>query len=276
MRSKKVTLVLLDGTPYGIRSAELSNWNGKLIVCPRAALKKLKEFPESTLPAVYFLTGDENKIYIGETDTLGQRLSDHAFSKEFWNEVIAFTSSKLTKAEVKYLECVFVKRLKNDGLAEVLNATCPKIPSLSPEDRDAMDEFVDHASDILLALGYQFMGASKEVEDEAKKGIKVFCKGPAASAEGIWGENGLLILQGSKARKNATPTIPGAANRFRNDLILNGGLKSLDSNEESYILEQNQLFPSASVAAEVILGRSANGLVEWKTEDGKTIKSFED
>jgi len=39
MRSKSLKVVLLDGTPYGVKTAELSNWNGKAIITPRAGLK---------------------------------------------------------------------------------------------------------------------------------------------------------------------------------------------------------------------------------------------
>jgi len=39
MRSKSLKVGLLDGTPYGVKTAELSNWNGKAIITPRAGLK---------------------------------------------------------------------------------------------------------------------------------------------------------------------------------------------------------------------------------------------
>ena len=55
MRSRILSVILLDGTPYGVKTVELSNWNGKAILAPRAALKKLKELPEAQIPAVYFL-----------------------------------------------------------------------------------------------------------------------------------------------------------------------------------------------------------------------------
>ena len=34
------------------------------------------------------------------------------------------------------------------------------------------------------------------------------------------------------------------------------------------------MFPSPSTAAMVLLGRSSNGRVEWKSSDGKTLKEL--
>ncbi|SMC92078.1 protein of unknown function [Desulfocicer vacuolatum DSM 3385] len=41
------------------------------------------------------------------------------------------------------------------------------------------------------------------------------------------------------------------------------------------ILASDYLFSSPSTAAGIVMGRSANGLIEWKTKDGKTLKNIE-
>ncbi|MGB6649164.1 MAG: DUF4357 domain-containing protein, partial [Bacteroidota bacterium] len=43
-----------------------------------------------------------------------------------------------------------------------------------------------------------------------------------------------------------------------------------------YEITQDYTFASPSTAAGVMLGRSANGRIEWKTADGKTLKSIQD
>jgi hypothetical protein len=35
------------------------------------------------------------------------------------------------------------------------------------------------------------------------------------------------------------------------------------------------IFSSPSTAAVMVMGRNANGLTEWKSKDGKTLKEFE-
>ena len=42
------------------------------------------------------------------------------------------------------------------------------------------------------------------------------------------------------------------------------------------VLQEDLIFDSPSGAAQFILGRSANGRIEWKTEEGKTIKEIEE
>ncbi len=145
---------------------------------------------------------------------------------------------------------------------------------MRPEVKDAMGEYVDHASDVLLALGYDFIGASADVENDASQGLPVFCKGPDAQGNGRWSTNGLLVLSGSLARRTSTKTIPPGAKLVREEMIKNGVLAESDE-FGSYKLSRDHLFSSASAAADVILGRSANGLTEWKTADGKTIKELE-
>lgn len=274
MRSKTLKIVLLDGTPYGVKTAELSNWNGKAIIAPRAALKRLKELSEAAMPAVYFLLGEDRDVYVGETDALGQRLAHHVITKDFWSDLIAFTSPKLTKTEVKYLEHAFTKRLAADGLVNLKNETKPKSPTMLSEDQDVMEEFVDRASDVLLTLGFSLLGASHDIESEAKRsGAAVVCKGPEADAYGVFGENGLLVLKGSKARKKSSPTFPPHNQKLRQQMIESGILDEL--NEAQLVFTQDYLFPSPSAAAGIVLARSANGWTEWATEQGKTLKELE-
>lgn len=273
MRSKTINIVLRDGTPYGIRTAELSGWDGKVIICPRAGLKKLRELPEAAQPAVYFLSGKNDEMYVGETDELSARLANHALKKDFWEDMIAVTSPKLFKTEVKYLEHVFVKRLKKDGLVHLNNSGSPQQPNMKDELVDVLDEFVDRVSDILLALGYRFMGASDELEkDAAQSGIAVVCKASGADAFGVWSENGLLVQAGSLARISSVASMHEGYEKLR-DTMKKAGL--LVSNGEHLVLQKDHLFASPSAAAAVMMGRSANGLMEWKTKEEKTIKELE-
>jgi hypothetical protein len=44
----------------------------------------------------------------------------------------------------------------------------------------------------------------------------------------------------------------------------------------TFELTQNYTFGSPSTASGVLLGRTSNGRVEWKTTDGRTLKSVQD
>lgn len=274
MRSKIVKVVLIDGTPYGAKTAELSNWNGKAIIIPRATLKRLRELPEANMPAVYFLLGEDRRIYVGETDSLANRMMRHATTKDFWDQLIAFTSPKLTKTEVRYLEHILIKRLKEDGLVNLVNEMSSSSPTIAVEDMDVLSAFIDNVSDILLSLGYRILGVNQVIEEEAKRsGLEVVCTGPLASAQGVFSENGLLVLKGSLARAEAVPTFPIYNQKLREQMLKSGILKPQSSNQ--FVFTQDHLFSSPSPAAGIVLARSANGWLEWKTTEGKTLNDLE-
>jgi hypothetical protein len=42
------------------------------------------------------------------------------------------------------------------------------------------------------------------------------------------------------------------------------------------VFSQDQVFQSPSTAAGVILGRTANGRIEWKASDGRTLKEIQE
>ena len=108
---KSIRVYLADSTVSGVRYAELVNWTGQAIACPRNRLGELSAWAEAAKPGVYFLLearlGDSKPLaYIGESEDVADRLASHDRKKEFWNEVVIFTSKdeNLTKAHVKFLE----------------------------------------------------------------------------------------------------------------------------------------------------------------------------
>jgi len=143
MRSRKVDVVLVDGTAFGIKTAELSNWSGRLISGPRNAIKKLSEVKTVDMSAVYFLINETNEVYVGETDSLNKRLAQHALMKPDWTEFVALTSEKLTKTSVRYLEYLFVKRLIEGGLTILKNSVAPTPPNILKIEIDELEAFVD-------------------------------------------------------------------------------------------------------------------------------------
>jgi len=109
---KTIRLFLLNGSTNGLTTAELSNWTGIGVKVPRIKLKDYYARTEFQKPGVYILLGkdendkDQDAAYIGEAEVISERLSHHLANKEFWNEVIFFSSKDkyLNKASVKYLE----------------------------------------------------------------------------------------------------------------------------------------------------------------------------
>ena len=94
---RTVRIYLADGSPTGIRHAEVVNWTGQAIVCPRARIGELAEWPQAQRPGIYLLLGEDPEFsrpmaYIGEAENVLTRLKQHIVKKEFWDQVVFFTS----------------------------------------------------------------------------------------------------------------------------------------------------------------------------------------
>lgn len=113
---KTIRIFLATGSVTGVRHAEIVNWTGQALSCPRPQLKSLASWQEVSKPGIYFLFGDDPEtgstaLYIGEAENIYDRLLHHLSNKDFWNEVVLFTSKdeNLTKAHVKFLESNLVQ-----------------------------------------------------------------------------------------------------------------------------------------------------------------------
>ena len=54
---KQIRIYLADGNASGIRHAEITNWTGQALACPRSRFQELREWSEVKRPGVYFLFG---------------------------------------------------------------------------------------------------------------------------------------------------------------------------------------------------------------------------
>lgn len=52
---KTIKIYLADGAPTGVRHAELINWTGQAISCPRNRIGELTSWNEIKRPGVYIL-----------------------------------------------------------------------------------------------------------------------------------------------------------------------------------------------------------------------------
>ncbi len=149
---KSIRVYLADANVTGIRYAELVNWTGQAIACPRNRLRELTKWPEAEKPGVYFLFesrfGDSKPTaYVGESENVAQRLTTQDRNQEFWNEVILFTSKdeNLTKAHIKFLESALVNLSRQADRYQLANGNTPPESNLPRADKDAMKEFVTRA-----------------------------------------------------------------------------------------------------------------------------------
>lgn len=290
---KTIRIYLDDGSVSGIRHAEIVNWTGQAVSSPRSKIKALTSWEESKKPGVYFLFGideesGEDAVYIGEAENVFDRLQNHLANKDFWNEVVFFTSKdeNLTKSHVKYLESRLVQLAKLTARYVVLNGNEPQLPVLPRGDRDAMDEFVANLKILLGVVGYKTLESIEqrkteiitEQDNQAEASTntdvsELLLKVKGIKAQAHLTDEGIVVLATSHASQNVKDSLSTGYKKLREQLIQNGTLEEII---DGYVFTKNQLFKSPSQAAAIIVGYSINGRHHWQTKNGTTLKSIEE
>jgi hypothetical protein len=93
------------------------------------------------------------------------------------------------------------------------------------------------------------------------------------TARGYETATGFVVREGSQAVKAEVASIHAYLTELRRSLVEQGVLAD---NGTYYKVTQDYVFASPSTAAGVVLGRSANGRIEWTTKDGRTLKAIQD
>ncbi len=93
-------------------------------------------------------------------------------------------------------------------------------------------------------------------------------KGPDAKADGMMLENGFLVREGGLARKAVVPSAGNSVQNMQRRLLAEG---ILEDRGKSLLFIKDFTFDSPSGAAAAVLGRTANGWIEWKLPDGRTL-----
>ena len=88
MRGKTLQVFLTDGTPRGIKLAEITSNIEQAVFIPRNKMNEAENRPEVTRPGVYFLFGDAEGsskpvVYIGQSRNCLDRIKTHDQKKDF-------------------------------------------------------------------------------------------------------------------------------------------------------------------------------------------------
>jgi hypothetical protein len=277
MFGKTIKLFLLDGIPNGRMTCELSNWTGKAYKIPRTRVKDCADREELLTTGVYLLFGKSDEedskdiVYIGEAENIYKRLLQHLNEKDYWNEAIAFISKddNLNKAHIKYLENRLHQLAVKVNRYTVKNSNTPALPSISESDQAEMEEFLENLKMLVNILGFKVLEDIREEKNNLVNPVKLKIQAArGADAIGVQTSDGFVVLKGSQIAESFTKSFPEGFKKLRNKLF------------EDQIIVNNKfvkdyLFSSPSAAAAVVMGRSANGLTEWISEDGKQLKSIE-
>lgn len=276
---KTIQIFLPGGDPQGIRIAEITTRIVQVIEVPRPLLAEFNKMPESGQVAVYYLVNDQRDgsepvVYVGQTGDLRARLTDHNQKKDFWQRALVLVSktNSLTQTHTLFLEWHCLQVVKEAGRYSAENGNKGSKPHTpAPLAADCIEIF-ETGSTLLATLGYPLfdpvgLGGNASAQQE------VFtCTGSGIDGRGIYTPEGFVVLKGSTGRRANVASIDGTSlERSRRKLVEGGVMKEVG---DTVVFQKDHLFSSPSMAAMALLGRTANGWMEWKSKDGKTLDAL--
>jgi hypothetical protein len=287
MSGKQIKLFLVDGTPGGLTTAEITNWTGHVLRASRSELADLLKREEAQRAGVYILLRDDEaavggtRCYIGEADIVAERLRKQQRDKEF-DRVVVITSkdANLTKAHGRYLESRLISLATRAGRVTLENGTAPPVPALPEADASDMDYFVSQLQIVLPVLGINAIRvplptsaapASRGASESPIFRLRQTKLGVNTQAQQIDGEftmlAGSLVVASWHGVGKADSTMKAYASyRAQHEqLVANGAVVVEGGNGR---VTRNIVFSSPSTAGAIALGRSCNGRREWISPEG--------
>lgn len=187
----------------------------------------------------------------------------------------SFCTDKSPLVRASLTSCNFdeVETLKDNSesnleIVEKLKSTLSRLSELS----NAIESCKTEAFNVITQL--QFEDSSTLVTKESKQAIEnpsegtrperiLYCRSQTCDAKGILMPNrDIIVLKGSTLRKDATPTY--RPKNFRDNILA----RYCSLIENGYIVLRDLPPMSVSGASGLCLGRSSNGNVDWKDENG--------
>ncbi len=185
------------------------------------------------------------------------RLNTHA------NAIVSKTQY-FTKTHIKFLEWYCYEQSRKVGRYKLENTNIPTKSFTSESmEADLLDNF-DTLKVLVGTLGYPIFD---DIAKPERKNILI-CKGKDALAEGEYTEEGLVVFANSTCNLIESKTSGNWVKGMRQKLLESGILVKKDT---IYVFTSNYIFSSPSTAAATVLARRANGWIEWKYKDGKTL-----
>lgn len=275
MRPLTIQIYLPFGDPQGIRVAEITTRTVQVFDVPRSEIAAFFAMPEANQVAVYYLFGDESEdrrtqCYIGQTNSVRQRFKEHLAQKAFWSRALIAVSRTNTKTDThaRYLEWRSIQQGNEAGRYALENGNAGSRPHTPAPLQAECEEIFDTIGTLLATLGFPLFQPLATAAPKSTD-LMVHCQARGAEAKGVYGSDGLTVFKGSTCAPLPTEKATSHTLRLRrNRLVEDGTLAVVDGITE---FTRDTLFKTPSGAAQVVLFRSANGWVEWKTQTGMTL-----
>lgn len=293
--SKNFNLYLMDGDVTGRIKCTLANWTGLAYKVPRSYLDKCKDRQDLKQSGVYFLFGKndngEDEVYIGQAGIRKNgegvlfRVAEHLKDETYFSDAVMLTTqnNSFGPTEISYLENKFTNMAISTDRFKVRNGNDPNPGNVTEEKESELEDFVEYSKMVLGVLGYKLFvplvksTGEENVEEHIEENEelilylsrKVKTSNKTIEAKCMRTNEGFVVLKDSMIEKIDSPSIPKTIKDIREKC--RGANEIIDGR-----LTKNYLFNSPSYAASFVIGMTTNGRTDWKTENGLTLKEFEE
>jgi hypothetical protein len=284
---RTIQLFLVDDSPTGLIIASIHGWTGSVVVSTQSTFGRLLARPEIDRTGVYVLYGPDPeddlrmRAYIGEADSVRDRIGDSAGKRGFWETAVVITTSDeaLTKGHVRYLEARLIEITKSSGRVALENTQIPDADRrrLPESDRANMEAFLANLKVILPVIGLDLLKPLPQVLvktnitiPETTKSFESNLDHPlfeirhnksGVKAYAVEDNGEFVVLEKSEALKDTAYVSNGYA-KLKMELIKDKILESTSDGTKFYFTRE-YAFKSPSAAGSVILDRNTNGRTRW-------------
>ena len=191
--------------------------------------------------------------------------------------VFTTSNNSFGSTEISCLENRFCGLELEAGRYIVKNGNDPTSGNITEEKESELEEFIDYAQIVMGALGRKLFEPLTEKlkqilteespEDELILLLKRKSRKSVIVIEASCKQTneGFVVLKGSRIETIDYESIPPGIKERREKAKI----------DENGILQENILLRSPSYAAAFVIGGHVNGLTEWKTKEGISLKELE-
>ncbi len=176
----------------------------------------------------------------------------------------------LNKAHIQHIESRLVSIATDANRCHLDNGNNPAPPNMSKMDVAEAEGFLD---EILLCLPILGVSVFSIPEKQEHKEAVLYLKGSECEAIDYESSDGFGVKEGGLARVKTSASISKYPLELRESML---SRKVFTESKDQYLLAQDYTFNSPSQAATVMIGRNANGRVEWKNKNGATLKELQE
>lgn len=274
IKAKTIEIYLPTGDASKVSHARITTEAIRIVYVQKSEVENQKKELERI--GCYVLVGkDKNgnsSVYIGETESLYNRLIQHKKEKDFWEA--AYTIQNLggtfDKAHLTFLEQLMIEKAKEVDRFVVHNGNSGKSTTIPESKMNECYIYFETIQTLIKALGFNVFVPEVEKEElEEHPRFYFQHKENLWSAEGVYVDEKFIVLKGSITRKHPTKhKIDSNELKFRDKLIDEGVIKEING---VLLFVKDYAFSSPSTAADIVSLGSNSGWIVWKTKEGKTL-----